>query len=578
METIAGTRLITGTHEMVGIDQQLGSSLKEEGSEGHNPAEDAKPEIINTWDLMEGLEDEEASSTLEKIDAHSEENIPSYNSKTVVESIDESAPACISRKNERSKSLENFHTVEEYDAFLARSKRHLWDRNTKRHLYYLQQGLLENITESGSSSLHKASSRPPQKSMAPIEIDWNEDPKCDEDYVLEKPNPSPSPQVSFGQSDRENEVSNRVNNDTTEKVSEDNENQENNHIIQMAAINDDAVGGNLEENQSTDRRSIKKSLHVRAKSKDLGGINIPSTPDFSAVASLREWLFDGGHLYSPGVTTTPRFGYSGIWSQSSRPNDGDIACQAASNGHETETFSSPDFSSNKQTACGELDLYIGSSLYSVEKEHWDCPLFDPELLASLEKSLEELSEEEQHVLRQIDEHSNSPNRNYHLKEGEDGLLQSSGNDIQIPTNFPSYEEEFSSEDPKSLEKSLEELSEEEHHVLRQIDEHSTLPNRNYQPKEGEDGLLQSSGDDIQIPMCCPSYEEEFSSEDPKSLEKSLEELSEEEQLDEHSNLPNRNYQLKEGEDGLLQSSGDDIQIEVSCPSYEEEFSSEDIKS
>ena len=55
---------------------------------------------------------------------------------------------------------------------------------------------------------------------------------------------------------------------------------------------------------------------------------------------------------------------------------------------------------NSQTM-EKLSIYFGLGDSAINNKQWDHPPFDLEILASLDKDLEQLSKEEQHLLRQI---------------------------------------------------------------------------------------------------------------------------------------------------------------------------------
>jgi hypothetical protein len=254
------------------LKEKISENRKDaEGESEDNKPEEDKTEIINTWELMEGLDDGETCNVSKE--THS-------NALSSSCGADKSATARISR----SKYLKSFD-AEDYDAFLARSKRPLWNRNSKRQLYYLGHDHIDGSQEN-SSSVH----------LPNIE-------------------------------------------------------------------NTDMVDGNSEKDQSPEANSGERRMQVRANLDELGGMN-PTFPDFSGVGSLIEWLHEEGHPYS-----------------------------------------SPDVSiDGKVTNKRESSVYDSDS--DIGDKQWDYLLFDPELLASLEKDLEQVCEEEQHVLQQINGHLN----------------------------------------------------------------------------------------------------------------------------------------------------------------------------
>ncbi|KAK3123784.1 hypothetical protein QOZ80_8AG0635970 [Eleusine coracana subsp. coracana] len=99
----------------------------------------------------------------------------------------------------------------------------------------------------------------------------------------------------------------------------------------------------------------------RARARQLGELNVPTTFDFSKSGSLRGWLLRGGQIFSPGSYVTPKFGTA--------------------------------------PALPAAELAGG-----VEKKTGEKPqhaVFDPELVAQFERAMEQLSEEEERVLTDI---------------------------------------------------------------------------------------------------------------------------------------------------------------------------------
>lgn len=484
-----GEMLMSENHVRMNSDLQSESSLKEEKSEKpeaaegeseeHKPTEKDRTEIINTWELMEGLDDGEMYHVSKKIELDSDS--PSANSSDICEDIYKSSGARISR----SDSLENFHTVEEYDAFLARRKRLLWDRNSKRHLYYLGHEHIETINEFSSSSLFRLYSCPPlslsERNMIPVVIDWEEESEDDDDCSFEFAVLQPSFEVSDTKNDvnsyipqtasennssEENDaitqtVSENIgialtvseNNGIAQTVSENSGSQENSQSVETNIGNTDMADGNLEEDQFTETNSGKKRMHVRAKLNDLGSITIPSIPEFSAIGSLKEWLTGGGHLYSPGVSTGLPFGYSEFGDKWSKTNGAGNSDQPSSDRVKMETDYSLVLNNDDKLANdGESSVCSDSGVSAIENKQWDYPLFDPELLASFEKALEQLSEEEQYLLTQMDEDSNLLYRKSSAKDNEDDLQDSSRTeDTQRQSALLSNDGDFSTQDPSISE-------------------------------------------------------------------------------------------------------------------------------
>lgn len=113
-------------NEGILLKEKISEELKapERESQENKPTEDDKNETINRWEVRECLDDGETCHVSKK--TATDKGI--HFLLTVVicqELIDQSLPTRISR---RSKSPESFLTVEDFDAFLSRFKRLLWDR------------------------------------------------------------------------------------------------------------------------------------------------------------------------------------------------------------------------------------------------------------------------------------------------------------------------------------------------------------------------------------------------------------------------------------------------------------------
>lgn len=94
----------------------------------------------------------------------------------------------------------------------------------------------------------------------------------------------------------------------------------------------------------------------RARARQLGELKVPAAFDFSKSDSLREWLLRGGQIFSPGSYVTPKFGNA-----------------AAASEH-------------------------GGRQASEQHQH---AVFDPELVAQFEQAMEQLSVDEERVLKEI---------------------------------------------------------------------------------------------------------------------------------------------------------------------------------
>ncbi|KAK3122069.1 hypothetical protein QOZ80_8BG0664700 [Eleusine coracana subsp. coracana] len=100
----------------------------------------------------------------------------------------------------------------------------------------------------------------------------------------------------------------------------------------------------------------------RARARQLGELNVPTTFGFSKSGSLRDWLRRGGQIFSPGSYVTPKFGTA----PPALPAD---------------------------------ELAGGVEKKTSEKQQH--AVFDPELVAQFERAMEQLSEDEERVLTEI---------------------------------------------------------------------------------------------------------------------------------------------------------------------------------
>lgn len=98
---------------------------------------------------------------------------------------------------------------------------------------------------------------------------------------------------------------------------------------------------------------LKKGFKRKSIAKGLESIEIPHTIEFPAVTGLKEWLRVGGRVYSPDAYVTPKFG----------------------------SYSFP---------------ISGTSNESNEED-----IFNPELVAACEESMEQLEAEAESILKQI---------------------------------------------------------------------------------------------------------------------------------------------------------------------------------
>lgn len=106
----------------------------------------------------------------------------------------------------------------------------------------------------------------------------------------------------------------------------------------------------------------------RARARQLGELKVPLPPafDFSKSGSLRDWLLQGGQIFSPGSYVTPKFG---------------------------TTSPAPPPPPPPQER--------GGVLHNAGEPQPQHTVFDPELVAQFEQAMERLSEDEERVLEKI---------------------------------------------------------------------------------------------------------------------------------------------------------------------------------
>ncbi|KAK7332495.1 hypothetical protein VNO80_29247 [Phaseolus coccineus] len=137
----------------------------------------------------------------------------------------------------------------------------------------------------------------------------------------------------------------------------------NSHISSSGIKNEEVV-------TSHKRSIIEKGNKRKAVAKRLESLRMPSSVEYPAIASLREWLPAGG-IYSPGSYVTPKFGSYSI-----------------------------------------MDI-------SNENESSENSIFSPELVSAFEQCMQKLEAEEENILKQIvenvDEESeaSSPKKEHH---------------------------------------------------------------------------------------------------------------------------------------------------------------------
>ncbi|GLJ08524.1 hypothetical protein SUGI_0090450 [Cryptomeria japonica] len=350
-------------------DESEESKPMEDESEECTVTEEDRPEIINTWELMEGLEDRDIDHTSEKPFDNGEQE----------------------RALRTTESLK-FMELKEYDTIIARRKASPWNRKSKMCLYHLGHMMPLEIDISSRENNHL--------------VEANEGKLYSAEINLEK-------HQSTKQNSRKRNSHERVkfsdlgpisilSNDLGHMLSEiDIRNQENNHLVEANEGKLYLAEINLEKHQSTKQKSRKRNSHERVKFNDLGSISIPSTLNFSSVGSVKDWPNSGEHLYPAGVSTTSSGSYI-RGDQSSTPRTVGSSEQFWIDKAEIEIHSSPAHEMNRK-AMTIIDSGVSSystvccncSLSAIVRENWEDSLFDPELIASFEKELKQVSDEQE---------------------------------------------------------------------------------------------------------------------------------------------------------------------------------------
>ncbi|KAF0896042.1 hypothetical protein E2562_018162 [Oryza meyeriana var. granulata] len=130
----------------------------------------------------------------------------------------------------------------------------------------------------------------------------------------------------------------------------------------VCSADQDATGATRSE-PSEQEEAAAAGNKRRARARQLGELKVPPAFDFSKSGSLRDWLLQGGQIFSPGSYITPKFGNS----EAAPPQERGV--------HHA----------------GEPRL---------QQQHSDS-VFDPELVAQFEQAMERLSEDEERALEEI---------------------------------------------------------------------------------------------------------------------------------------------------------------------------------
>ncbi|PKA60329.1 hypothetical protein AXF42_Ash008388 [Apostasia shenzhenica] len=121
------------------------------------------------------------------------------------------------------------------------------------------------------------------------------------------------------------------------------------------------INGSVEDLEDSKQVELKeKGSRMKEMAKGLLALKVPAAFEFSGAGSLREWLAKGGQVFSPGSYATPKFG-------SFQPPPADGGGGGGGEGGDEEG------------------------------DH----VFDPKLVAEIERAMDELTMEEESVLREI---------------------------------------------------------------------------------------------------------------------------------------------------------------------------------
>ncbi|XP_030546442.1 uncharacterized protein LOC115752413 [Rhodamnia argentea] len=242
------------------------SAVSEGGTEGNRP----KPAISQLF--HEDSESFIVEPPKRSRSWHSffEEEMPSANAENYGKSRDRSEWEYKGVGRSRS-----FHTVEEYDALLARIL-----STSVSHDDYVAEN--QEKTPHTESSMHsdqnkyniKTEDRAPQ----------NDDVLVDKNIANDEPVIDYSITVLVSGSETKEVIPSSLESRTSDKL----------------IAKDDVA----QEERCMIERGFKRKVIARG----LESLAIPSTVELPAVASLREWLPARGQVYSPGTYTTPKFG------------------------------------------------------------------------------------------------------------------------------------------------------------------------------------------------------------------------------------------------------------------------------
>ncbi|XP_062192829.1 uncharacterized protein LOC133896269 [Phragmites australis] len=121
-----------------------------------------------------------------------------------------------------------------------------------------------------------------------------------------------------------------------------------------------AMESNSSEQEEAARQGEATGAKRRARARQLGELKVPPAFDFSKSGSLRDWLLQGGQIFSPGSYVTPKFG--------------------------TAPTAPADHEGHKAAEQQQQQQHV---------------VFDPELVAQFERAMEQQSEDGERVLTEI---------------------------------------------------------------------------------------------------------------------------------------------------------------------------------
>ncbi|XP_010252892.1 PREDICTED: uncharacterized protein LOC104594338 [Nelumbo nucifera] len=281
-------------------------SFSSESNVGIKPSLDVMhPEMINTWELMEGLDDEEQQQKLQSpprverpknLDKQSQSFHWSSASESPTEVSFNVEECGLNGENGEIIHHSSFHTAQEYDAMVERNL--LWKSQDNRF-----EDSVENTKEK-LLDVHETSS----KMCSSIEVDGNDLSHQGEGAAVNTN--SFIEEIGVAETYKP-------------KISK---NEATNDFISCSCSNSDevieSIGDGIEKGTAMKERGLRR----KAMAKGLTTLKIQSAIEFPSVGSLKEWLDVGGQLFSPGSYVTPKFGCFSLPSPTNKNecNDGSV--------------------------------------------------------------------------------------------------------------------------------------------------------------------------------------------------------------------------------------------------------------